>query len=240
MMKPIEGQRGVGGLLLFVFIAGLIDAISISYQVANHVLAVSCSCRIRNVAGSNRFFCNAGGSSSLHTRMKVAARLMRPLRCAATHLKSSHRLLQQASNTQRAQTVAGKAQRTAQHARALQPHLHFPRATPRHTLHHQLSPAPRTVRHAYIGRRGGQSTARERHTAENVAHSTARTILRENGAEGRRRCLPTVQSLRKQPCLGLDELEREHDLRAKLRRRPQLAVGDEGKRHGCASEVISE
>ena len=202
-MKPIEGQRGVGGLLLFVFIAGLIDAISISNQVANHVFAVSCTCRIHNFAGFN-----AGGSSSLHTRMKVAARLMRPLRCAATHLKSSHRLLQQASNTQRAQTVAGKAQRTAQLARALQPHLHFPRATPRHTLHHQLSPAPRTVRHAYIGRRGGQSTARERHTAENVAHSTARTILRENKAEGRRRCLPTVQSLRKQPRLGLDVLER--------------------------------
>ena len=40
--------------------------------------------------------------------------------------------------------------------------------------------------------------------------------------------MPTVQSLRKQPRLGLEELEREHDWRAKLRGRLQLAVGDEG------------
>jgi hypothetical protein len=39
--------------------------------------------------------------------------------------------------------------------------------------------------------------------------------------------LPTVQSLRQQPRLGLEELERAHDLRAKLRGRLQLAVDDE-------------
>ena len=39
--------------------------------------------------------------------------------------------------------------------------------------------------------------------------------------------LPTV--MRKKPLLAFDELERAHDLRAKLRERLQLAVGDEGK-----------
>jgi hypothetical protein len=49
--------------------------------------------------------------------MNAAARLMQPLRCAATHLKTSHRFLQHASNTQRTQALARQAQRTAQHAR---------------------------------------------------------------------------------------------------------------------------
>jgi hypothetical protein len=57
-------------------------------------------------------------------------------------------------------------------------------------------------------------------SAEHEEHSTTRTIFHENGAEGRQRCLPTVQSLRKQPRLGLDELKREDDLRTKLRGRP--------------------
>jgi hypothetical protein len=35
--------------------------------------------------------------------------------------------------------------------------------------------------------------------------------------------------MREEPHLGLDELERAHDLRAKLRGRQQLAVGDEVK-----------
>jgi hypothetical protein len=39
--------------------------------------------------------------------------------------------------------------------------------------------------------------------------------------------LPTVQSLRKQPRLGLEELERANEGRAKLRGRLQLAVDDE-------------
>jgi hypothetical protein len=50
--------------------------------------------------------------------------------------------------------------------------------------------------------------------------------------------LPTWQSLRKKPRLGPDELEWTHDLRAKLRRRQQLAVGDEGKVQISASEAI--
>jgi hypothetical protein len=48
--------------------------------------------------------------------MNAAARLMQPLRCAATHLKTSHRFLQHASNTQRTQALARQAQRTAQHS----------------------------------------------------------------------------------------------------------------------------
>jgi hypothetical protein len=46
--------------------------------------------------------------------------------------------------------------------------------------------------------------------------------------------------LRKKPRIGLDELERALDFSAKLRGRPQLAVGDEGERHASASEAIGE
>ena len=99
-----------GGQLLSV---SLVDGISISNHMAKHRNAVSVFCRLQNVASA----CNAGGSSSLHTRMNAAARLMQPLRCAATHLKTSHRFLQHASNTQRTQALARQAQRTAQHAR---------------------------------------------------------------------------------------------------------------------------
>ncbi len=45
----------------------------------------------------------------------------------------------------------------------LQPHLHSPHLTPRHTLHHHLSPAARHAGHVHISRRGGQSMARGRH-----------------------------------------------------------------------------
>jgi len=83
------------------------------------------------------------------------------------------------------------------------------------------------VGHVHIGRRGGQSLARGRHTAEHEAHSPTRRTFRDNAAEGRQRLLPTV--MRKKPLLALDELERAHDLRAKLLGRVQLAVGDEGK-----------
>jgi hypothetical protein len=72
MMKTNGRQRGVGEQLLFI---SLVDGISISNQMAKHRNAVSVFCRLHNV-GSD---CNAGGSSSLRTRMKVAARLMQPL-----------------------------------------------------------------------------------------------------------------------------------------------------------------
>jgi hypothetical protein len=77
MMKINEGQRGTGGQLPEV---SVVDAISISNQMANHRSAVSVCCRVHNVGST----CNAGGSSSLHKRMNAAARLMQPLRCAAT------------------------------------------------------------------------------------------------------------------------------------------------------------
>ncbi len=102
----MRGRRG----LLFV---SLVDGISISNHMAKHRNAVSVMCRFHNVASA----CNARGSSSLHTRMNAAARLMQPLRWAATHLKTSQRFLQHASNTQRRQALARQAQRTAQHAR---------------------------------------------------------------------------------------------------------------------------
>ena len=91
----------------------LVDGISISNQMAKHRSAVSVFSRLQNAAST----CNAGGSSSLHTRMNAAARLMQPLRCAATHLKIIHRFLQHASDTQRTQALARQAQRTTQHAR---------------------------------------------------------------------------------------------------------------------------
>jgi hypothetical protein len=91
----------------------LVDASSISNRMAKHRNAVSVFCRLQNVGSA----CNAGGSSSLHTRMNAAARLMQPLRCTATHLKTSQRFLQHTSNTQRTQALARQAQRTAQHAR---------------------------------------------------------------------------------------------------------------------------
>ncbi len=106
-------MRDRGGWLLFV---SLVDAISISNQMAKHRNTVSVRmvpCRLQNAASA----CNAGGSSSLHTRMNAAARLMWLLRCAATHLKTSHRFLQHASNPQHTQALARQAQRTAQHAR---------------------------------------------------------------------------------------------------------------------------
>ena len=107
------GGKGGGGGQLHPQAVWLVDGISISNYMAKHRNAVSVSCRVQNVGSA----CNAGGSSSLHTRMNAKARLMQTTRCAATHLKRSHRLLQHASNTQRTQAVARQAQRTAQHAR---------------------------------------------------------------------------------------------------------------------------
>ena len=105
--------------------------------MAKHRNAVSVPCRVKNVASA----CNAGGSSSLHTRMNAAARFMQPLRCAATHLKTSNRFLQHASNTQRTQALARQAQRTAQHARRCSSTCTFftrPRVTRSITISAQL------------------------------------------------------------------------------------------------------
>ncbi len=100
-------MRGRGGWKKLPSVS-LVDAISISNQMTKHRNAVSVFCRVQNVAPA----CNAGGCSSLHTRMNAAARLMQPLRCAATHLKTSQCLLQHASNTQRTQALARQAHRT--------------------------------------------------------------------------------------------------------------------------------
>jgi hypothetical protein len=84
------------------------------------------------------------------------------------------------------------------------------------------------VGHVRIGRRSGQSLARERHTGEHEAHSPTRRIFRDNAAEGRKRLLlPMV--MRKKPRLGFDELEGAHDRSVKLLTLLQLAVGDEVK-----------
>ena len=75
LMKINDGQRG-GGHLQSV---SLVDGISISNHTAKHRNAVSFRYRVQNVASA----CNAGGSSSLHTRINAAARLMACSRCDA-------------------------------------------------------------------------------------------------------------------------------------------------------------
>jgi hypothetical protein len=203
--------------------------------MAKHRNTVSVRCRVQNAAST----CNAGGSSSLHTRMNAAARLMQPLRCAATHLKTSHRFLHRARVKHTAHASTGTTSAAHSTARAqLQQHLHFLHATPRHTLNHHLIPAPRHVRHVRTGRRSDQSLAHERHTAEHEAHSPTRRTFRDSAAEGRQRWLPTV--MRKKPLVVLEKLERaaHDDLTAKLRGRLQYAVGNEGKKHGSAVEAI--
>ena len=193
--------------------------------------AVSLLCHVPNPFGFAR---NAGGSSSLHTRMNCGARLMQPLRCAATNLKTSNRFLHHArvKHTARASTGTTSAAHSTSRA-PLQQHLHFLHATPRHTLHHHLSPAPRHEGHVHIGRRSSQSLARERHTGEHEAHSPTRTTWNKNGSEGRQRLLPTVlpawRSLSETTHCHVHELKRALDLRAKLCRRLQLAIGDDGK-----------
>ena len=127
-------KSGGGGQLRLV---SLVDSISISNHMAKHRCAVSVCCQFHYVGTA----CNAGSSSSLHTRMNAAARLMQPLRCAATHLKTSNRFLQHASNTQRTQALARQAQRTAQHARRCSSTCTFftrPRVTRSITISAQL------------------------------------------------------------------------------------------------------
>jgi hypothetical protein len=86
----------------------------------------------------------------------------------------------------------------------------------------------------HIGRRSGQSLARERHTGEHEAHSPTRRTFRDIAAERQQRLLPTV--MRKKPLRAFDELERAHDLRAKLIGRLQYTVGDDD--YKSASEAI--
>ena len=101
-MKNNENNGGAEWSGGQIRIASHVDGISISNHMAKYRNAVSVCCRLQNVSSA----CNAGGSSSLHTRMIAAARLMQLLRCAATHLKTSQRFLQHASNTQRTHALA--------------------------------------------------------------------------------------------------------------------------------------
>jgi hypothetical protein len=94
-----RGAEGTGGQLLSVFLA---DAMRISNQMAKDQNAVSVFRRVQNVAPAF----NTVGSSSLHTRINAAARLMQRRQCALTHLNTSKRFLQHASNTQRTQELA--------------------------------------------------------------------------------------------------------------------------------------
>ena len=89
--------------------------------MAKHRNAVSVFCRLHNAASA----CNVGGSSSLHTRMNAAARLMQPLRCAATHLKTSHRFLHHArvKHTAHASTGTTSAAHSTARAAAAAPAL---------------------------------------------------------------------------------------------------------------------
>ena len=96
-MKMHEGQGGGGvGRKLHPF--SLVDEISINNQMAKQLSAVENNFVAVLIGVQNvEFVCNVGGSSSLHTTMNTTARLMQPLRCAATHLKTSQRILQHVS-----------------------------------------------------------------------------------------------------------------------------------------------
>ncbi len=71
-----------------------LDKVSVSSDMAKYRSAVSIFCKVQNVVSA----CNAGGSSSLHTRMNAAVRLVQPLRCRTTGLKISPRSLQHGPN----------------------------------------------------------------------------------------------------------------------------------------------
>jgi hypothetical protein len=72
IMQMNEGQRGAGGQLpapsenIFFISVSLVDGIGISNHMAKHRNAVSVMCRLENATSA----CNAGGSSSLHTRIE--------------------------------------------------------------------------------------------------------------------------------------------------------------------------
>ena len=208
----------------------LVDGISISNHMAKHRNAVSFPCRLQNVGSA----CNAGGGSSLHTRIKRYS-----ARDAAAAMRSNAPQNQPPFPAARvkhtAHARAGMTSAAHSTARApLQPHLHSPHATPRHTLHCPPSPAlRRPVHHVHTGRRGDQSTARSRHAAAHDAHRHTRRKLRERVAEGQRRFFPMPLHAwrlpREEPHRRLHELERALDLRAKLLRQLQLAAADEGK-----------
>ncbi len=198
--------------------------------MAKHRSTVSLFCRTQNVGSA----CNAGGSSSLHTRINAAACLI--------HSNGPENLPPFPSAGVRHKANASTGTPSAAHSTAhapLQPHLHFLHATPRHTLHYPRSPAPRRpVDHVHTGRRGNQTLARERHTAEHNAQSTTREKRAENVTEGRRWFLQTV--MLKKPRLAFDELERAYDVSVELRGRLQFTVDNEGKCQMSASESIGK
>jgi hypothetical protein len=230
MMKINDGAEGGGKGGGQLHSASLLDGISISNHMAKHRNAVFFPCRLQNVGSA----CNAGGSSSLHTRIKRysahdAAAAMRSdapqnqPAFAAAHVKY------------REDASSGTTSAAHSTARApLQPHLYSPHLTPRHTLHYPPSTAPcRPVDHVHTGRRGGQSTARGRHAAAHDAHWHTRRQLREHVAEGQRRFfqmpLHAGRLSREEPRRRLYELDQALDVSVKLLGRLQLAVGDEGE-----------
>ena len=131
--------EGCGGQLF----ALLVDAISISNQMAKHRSAVSVFCRFQNVGSA----CNAGGSSSLCTRMNAAARLMQPA-AMRSNAPQNHLPFPAARVKHTAHASTGTTSAAHSTARApLMPHLHqFAHATPRHTLHHQQKPSSTSCR----------------------------------------------------------------------------------------------
>jgi hypothetical protein len=157
--------------------------------------------------------------------MNAESLLMQPQRYAANTLENQPPFpAARVKHTAHASTGTTSAAHSTAHT-PLQPHLQSLNATPHHTLHHHLRPAPRHVGHVLICRRSGQSLARGRHTEEHEAHSRTRRTFRDNAAEGRQRLLPTV--MRKKPLVAFHELDRAHDVSVKLLGRLQYAAGDD-------------
>ena len=105
--------------------------------------------------------------------------------------------------------------------------MHFLHATPRHTLHHHLSPAPRHVGHVHIGR--ARAVAIRWHANATQGSMTRTRPHGENSVTTQPRgSSASCPVMRKKTLLAFDELERAHDLRSKLHGRQQLAaIGDD-------------
>jgi hypothetical protein len=158
MMKMNEGQRGVGGNCLESrLLTSSASAITWPWQAPKRRLHLlpSPQCRVRLHRGRQQQPAHKNES-----RITINA---------AAAMRSNGPENRPAFSAARVKHQEHASTGTTSTARAPQPHLHSPHATPRHTLHHQLSPVPYPIGRAHIGRRSSLSLARDCHTAERGA-----------------------------------------------------------------------
>lgn len=181
-------------------------------------------------------FC-AGDSSILRPRSERAQCSRR--RCHAARGPENHPAFAVERVTHRERACTGSKRRTAAQRETLrsplQSHLHSAHATPRNAVHHTPAPNPRRDEgQAHEGGGSDDLLACGGHTAEHSARWSAGRNVGQNAAQGRRQDLPMAfavwRSLREEPHLCLDELERALDLRALFRGWQRISVGVEDKR----------